>query len=76
MKLYTTIEINETDTEVIVDFEIQHGEAVILKMTDVHTGDAIAPDLLSELHDNMLYNEMLEYAADIRANKVGRFNHA
>lgn len=70
MKLTTTIEIDEIDTEVLVDFEKEFGEIIINKMTNSHTGDAIAPDLLGECFstDN-LYYELNEAYADIMAER-------
>lgn len=67
MKLYTTIEIDETETELAVEFTAIFGEVEIQKITDVVTGDAICPDLLGEI-DGMaldtLYNECYEFAAN------------
>lgn len=70
MKFTTTIEIDEIDTEILVEFEKQFGEIIINKMTDAHTGDAIAPDLLDECFstDN-LYYELNEAYSDAMAER-------
>lgn len=67
MKLYTTIEIDETLTELAVEFTALFGDVEIQKITNVVTGDAICPDLLGEI-DGMaldaLYDECFEFAAN------------
>lgn len=71
-----TIEIEEVETEVLIDFEMQFGNVEINKMTDTETGEAIAPDLLGETNTDYLYNELYEYAADYSAVKsYSRFNY-
>lgn len=69
MKHLTTIEIDEIDTEVLIEYRIQFGEPEILFMTDVHTGDAIAPDLLNETRTCDLLNELHEVWCDEKAER-------
>lgn len=69
MKITTTVQIDEMETEVLVDFEMQSGEIVINKMTDTHSGDAIAPDLLDETSTDNLYPELYEAYADAMAER-------
>lgn len=72
MTLYTTLEIDEVSTEVVIDFDIQFGEAEIDRITDVETGNAICPDLFSSSMQNELLNECEEFAADYSAERSGR----
>lgn len=64
MKLITTIEINEVETEVSIDFEMYFGDVEISKITDLETGNALG----LEISDNT-FNELLEYIADRNAVK-------
>lgn len=64
MKYLTNIEIDEIETEVLIDFENQFGVIIVNKITDVHTGDAIVPEL-----SEAVYAELHEYDADLRAEK-------
>lgn len=48
MTSYTTIEIDEIETEVKIEFTNRFGEMEIDLITDIATGNAIAPDLLNE----------------------------
>lgn len=66
----TTIEIDEIITVVSIDFETDcEGDPTILKMTELTTGDAIAPDLLGEIYNYSLLRELHEFAADMMAEK-------
>jgi len=69
MKLVTTIDINDIPTEVLVEYRILMGEPEILFMTDIHTGDAVAPDLLGETDNIALINELHESWCDEQAEK-------
>jgi len=69
MKLVTTIDINDIPTEVLVEYRITFGEPEILFMTDVHTGNAIAPDLLGETDNCALLNELHAAWCDERAER-------
>lgn len=61
MKTYlTTIEINDIPTEVKIHYYMEFGEPTIGIMTDVHTGDSIAPDLLGETDMCGLLSELHE----------------
>jgi len=64
MKLHTTIEIEEVETNIVIDFEMQFGQPIINKITDVESGCAICPDLDETNISDILYNEILEYAAN------------
>lgn len=65
----TTIQIDEEYVPVSVDFQIDSdGDVDILKMTDLSSGDAIAPDLLGEIDIHDLYKECREMAADLEAD--------
>lgn len=66
MTLITTIEIDEIDTEVSIEFTNHFGEIEVLKVTDAETGDAICPELPNEV-----YRDMLEMWADSLADKYG-----
>lgn len=72
MTAYRTIEIDEVETEVCIEFENQFGDIEITKMTDVESGDAIAPDLMTPRHYGWLLEDLMETEADIKAEK-GRF---
>lgn len=66
----TTIEVDENYLAVSIDFQKNNnGEIEIVKMTDVITGDAIAPDLLGEFNADNLHKELHEFAADLDADK-------
>lgn len=63
MKTYiTTIEIDECDTKVQIDYTVEFGEVKIDLITDLQTGDAIAPDLMSEMTATILNEELYEWA--------------
>jgi hypothetical protein len=66
----TTIEIDENEVEVSIDFEMQFGEPCITLMTDVKTGDAIAPDLLGYSKTSDLLNELHEKACNEAADRL------
>lgn len=81
MKTYqhiSTLEIDEIETIVSIDFESNGREVSILKMTDLESGDAICPDLLSEISAITLSEELAEFAANFEANKAcnGRFSYS
>lgn len=61
----TTIEIEENETVVSIDFNSYFGDIEVSKITNLETGDAI--DV--ELNDN-IYNELHEMAADFQADKT------
>lgn len=68
----TSLEINEVETVVSIDFESDGFEVEIIKMTDMETGDCIAPDLgdeLTEVAKTALLNELMEFAADFEHNR-------
>lgn len=76
MRLYTEILINEIPTEVLIDYDVIGGEPEIDKITDVHTGDAICPDLLGQTKVSDILNQCHEDYADYRArNKRGPVNY-
>lgn len=76
MTTIRTIEIDEIETDVLIDFEMFFGDVEINKITNTETGEAIAPDLLNEFNANLLYLELHEYAADYNAVKnYTRFNY-
>lgn len=71
MKFYTTIEIDEIETEVAITFEMYFGQAEVIKITNVETGDAIDAEI-----SDWTYLEMIEYAADMKAEKsYTRYNY-
>lgn len=59
-----TIEIDEVETEISVEFTNQFGEIEIDLITDVNTGNAIAPDLLDKHTSDIIYDELHEVVAD------------
>ncbi|HEY4326406.1 MAG TPA: hypothetical protein VGN20_20650 [Mucilaginibacter sp.] len=69
MLAFKTIELDEIETEVAIDFSYNHGEVQITNMTDVVTGDAICPDLLDADLENSLIVELTEYTSDLFAEK-------
>jgi len=71
---YTTIEIDEIDTEVKIEFESRFGEIEIIKITDIGTGNAIAPDLFNDRLANSIYAELHEVAADYNAETLAEKN--
>lgn len=76
MRHVTTIEINEIETEVLIDFNTYFGQVVINKITDLATGDAIVPDLVDENLSDKIHNELHEVAADYNAVKeYTKFNY-
>lgn len=64
MTTVKTIEIDEVETEVLIDFEMYFGDIEFNKFTDLETGNAIEVEI-----DNNLYNDLLEMAADYKAEK-------
>jgi len=70
MTLITTIEIDEIETEVSIEFKSYFGEIEVSKVTDLATGDAIAYE-----PNEYVYNEMAEMYADLMADKT-RFEYA
>lgn len=70
MRHTTLLEIDEIETEVEIDFTIEFGEPVINLMTDIHTGDAIAPDLMEGFRLCGLLNELHEEAANRTADRL------
>jgi hypothetical protein len=60
MTSYTTIEIDEIETEIKIEFTNRFGEIEIDLITDITTGNAIAPDLLNEWNIEDLH----EFAAN------------
>ena len=69
METTLLLEIDEVPTETLIEFETQFGEPIILMMTDVHTNDAIAPDLLGQTDLCQLLNDLHEIGSDIIADR-------
>lgn len=65
MKHYNHITTLQDNTPVSIDFESDGFTVEISKMTDLNNGDAIAPDLLYEDSCVDLYNELMEFAAEM-----------
>lgn len=63
MTYLTTLEIDEIETEVKVDFTNRFGEIEITGMSDSDNNE-IAPDLLSEINTAKLYADLASYADD------------
>lgn len=63
MTYLTTLEIDEIETEVKVDFTNRFGEIEITGMSDADNNE-IAPDLLSEINTVKLYDDLASYADD------------
>lgn len=63
MTHYTTIEINEIETEVKIEFENRFGDIEISKITNVETGDAIDLELPSWIYDE-LHESFCDYEAE------------
>jgi hypothetical protein len=66
--LTTTIEIDEVETEVKIEFEMMFGEAEIDTITDVQTGCAITPDKdgsMTKTAVDSLYDELREWAQGV-----------
>lgn len=60
MKIYTTVEVNEIETEVIVTFgKVEDNEIEIFNIIDVHTGEDVEVD-----NAEMLYDECREAMAE------------
>jgi hypothetical protein len=60
MKIYTTIEVNEIETEVTVTFgKVEGNEIEIFNIIDVHTGEEVESD-----NEEILYNECREAMAE------------
>lgn len=64
MKHFCTIEIDEIETFIEIDFKLQFGEVEILKVTDLETCCAIVPEL-----PDYIYLELHEMAMDLLADK-------
>lgn len=64
MKLLTNIEIDETETEVSIEFASRFGEIEIELITDLKTGDAIAPDLMDNITAARVQEELNDYLAE------------
>lgn len=76
MTLIQTIEIDEVETEVLIDFSSYFGDIEINKITNLETGDAICPDLLDSDLSDKIYADLDEYAADYNAVKsYTKFNY-
>lgn len=67
MNHITTLEVNEETIVVSIDFENHFGQIEIEKITNIETGDAIAPDLWSEIQAEMIYNELHEFSAEFES---------
>lgn len=71
MKLYTSIEVNEIDTEVIINFEKDGDDQIeILAIIDAHTGEELNINI-----PDMLYNECAENYSDIMAERKSNGKH-
>lgn len=71
----TTLEIDEVETVVSIDFESDGFSVEIQKITDLDSGDAIAPDLtgqITEIAETALYNELMQFSTDFEADKESR----
>lgn len=66
MKLHTTIEIDEIETEVLVEFENASDGIEILKGTEMHTGVNL-PILFN--YPQYVFDECAEYYADTMAER-------
>lgn len=67
----TIIEIDEVETNILIDFEMYFGQPEINKITNIETGDALG----LEISDNT-FNDLMEYVADYNAEKsYTRFNY-
>lgn len=64
MILIKTIEIDEVETEVSIDFNVFFGDVEINQITNLETGDAIEIEI-----DDTTYNNCFQYAADMSAEK-------
>lgn len=64
MKLFTNIEIDETETKVSIEFVSRFGEIEIELITDLKTGDAIAPDLMDNITAARVQEELNDYLAE------------
>lgn len=64
MKTYTTtIEIDEVEVNISIEFKAEFGEVEIQLITDIENGCAIAPDLLDKHVSDQLHNELHEFVA-------------
>jgi hypothetical protein len=61
----TTLTIGNELVIVSIDFEMQFGEAIIIKMTNMETNEAIAPDLLEEIESAEIYKDLYELANEL-----------
>lgn len=60
MKIYTTVEVNEIETEVSVTFgKVEGNEIEVSNIIDVHTGEDVEAD-----NAEMLYDECREAMAE------------
>jgi hypothetical protein len=76
MKLITTIEIDEVETQVLIHYSAYFSNIEIEKITEIETGDAICPDLLDKKISDDLYSEINELESDRRAERsCSRFNY-
>lgn len=60
---HTTVDIDEIETEVLIEFSIVFNEVEIQKITDLETGVAICPDLEGQMTSvgfDSLYSELHE----------------
>jgi hypothetical protein len=64
MILIKTIEIDEVETEISIDFSVFFGDVEINQIIDLTTGDSIDVEI-----DNSTYNELMEHAADLNAER-------
>lgn len=73
----TTLEIDEIETVVSIDFESDGFSVEIEKITDMESGDAIAPDLageITEIQKTCLIDELAEFAANFEAANIRHFS--
>jgi len=60
MKYTTTIEIEELETEICIQFDMTNGDVDVVKIVDVHSGEELSEDLMT--HE--LYNDCAEFYSD------------
>lgn len=67
MTFITTIEIDEIEKQVSIEFKNHFGDIEVHEITELETGNAIDADI-----DDYTYNEMAQMYADLVAD-AGRF---
>lgn len=64
MTYITTIEIDEQETDIAIDFKMYFDEVEVQLVTDTATGNAICPEL-----SDRVYQEMHEMWHDVMAER-------